>query len=60
VKALPDLAAAHVLLGNIRMKLRDAPGALHEYQEYLRIEPQGAMAAQVRELVEKIQNALAH
>lgn len=60
VKALPDLAAAHVLLGNIRLKLRDAPGALHEYQEYLRIEPQGTMAPQVRDLVEKIQKALAH
>jgi tetratricopeptide (TPR) repeat protein len=60
VKALPDLAAAHVLLGNIKLKLRDAPGALHEYQEYLRIEPQGTMAAQVRDLVEKIQKALAH
>ena len=30
VKVLPDLAAAHVLLGNIRLKLRDAAGALHE------------------------------
>jgi tetratricopeptide (TPR) repeat protein len=59
VKALPDLAAAHALLGNIRLKLRDAPGALHEYQEYLRIEPQGTLAPQVRDLVEKIQKALA-
>ena len=60
VKALPDLAAAHVLLANIRLKLRDATGALHEYQEYLRIEPQGSMAPQVREMIEKIQKALAH
>lgn len=60
VKALPDLAAAHILLGNIRLKLRDAPGALHEYQEYLRIEPAGSMAPQVRDMVEKIQKALAH
>ena len=60
VKALPDLAAAHVLLANIRLKQRDAAGALHEYQEYLRIEPEGAMAPQVRDMVEKIQKALAH
>lgn len=60
VKALPDLAAAHVLLGNIRLKLRDAAGALHEYQEYLRIEPQGSMAPQVRDMIEKIQKALSH
>jgi Flp pilus assembly protein TadD len=60
VKAFPDLAAAHVLLANIRLKQRDAAGALHEYQEYLRIEPQGAMAPQVREMVERIQKALPH
>jgi Tetratricopeptide repeat len=60
VKAFPDLAAAHVLLANIRLKQRDAPGALHEYQEYLRIEPQGTMAPQVRDMVDKIQKALAH
>jgi tetratricopeptide (TPR) repeat protein len=60
VKALPDLAAAHVLLANIRLKQRDGAGALHEYQEYLRIEPQGAMAPQVREMVEKLQKALPH
>jgi tetratricopeptide (TPR) repeat protein len=60
VKAQPDLAAAHVLLANIRLKQRDAAGALHEYQEYLRIEPQGSMAPQVREMIEKIQKALPH
>jgi Flp pilus assembly protein TadD len=60
VKSLPDLAAAHVLLANIRLKLRDAAGALHEYQEYLRIEPQGSMAPQVRDMIEKIQKVLPH
>jgi len=60
LKALPDLAAAHVLLANIKLKLRDAPGALHEYQEYLRIEPQGTMAPQVRDMVDKLQKALPH
>jgi lipopolysaccharide biosynthesis regulator YciM len=60
VKELPDLAVAHVLLANIRLKLRDAPGALHEYQEYLRIEPQGTMAPQVRDMVDKLQKALPH
>jgi lipopolysaccharide biosynthesis regulator YciM len=60
VKALPDLAAAHVLLANIKLKQRDAPGALHEYQEYLRIEPQGTMAPQVRDMVDKLQKAPAH
>src|SRR5258708_12233520 len=58
VKALPDLAAAHVLLANIKLKLRDAPGALHEYQEYLRIEPQGTMAPHAPYLPDKPQQAL--
>jgi tetratricopeptide (TPR) repeat protein len=60
VKALPDLAAAHVLLANIRLKQRNGPAALHEYQEYLRLEPDGPMAPQVREMVAKLQNALPH
>ena len=60
VKALPDLAAAHVLLANIRLKQRDGAGALDEYQEYLRIEPQGTMAPQVRDMVDRLQKALPH
>ncbi len=60
VKALPDLASAHVLLANIRLKQRNAAGALHEYEEYLRLEPDGAMAPQVRDMVAKLQKALAH
>ena len=59
-KELPDLAAAHVLLANIRLKQRNAPAALHEYQEYLRLDPDGPMAPQVRDVVAKIQSALPH
>jgi len=58
VKKLPDLAPAHVLLANIRLKQRNAPAALHEYQEYLRLEPEGPMAPQVRDMVAKLQSAL--
>ena len=58
VKELPDLAAAHVVLANIRLKQRNAPAALHEYQEYLRLEPDGPMAPQVRDVVAKLQSAL--
>ena len=54
VKAQPDLAGAHVLLANILLKKRDAAGALHEYEEYLRQEPNGSMAPQVRDVVAKI------
>jgi Tfp pilus assembly protein PilF len=58
VKELPDLAAAHVVLANIRLRQRNGPAALHEYQEYLRLAPEGPMAPQVRDVVAKLQSAL--
>jgi tetratricopeptide (TPR) repeat protein len=58
VTALPTLAAARVLLGNIMLKQRNAAGALEQYQEYLRLEPNGPMAPSVQDLVNKIQKAL--
>jgi len=56
--ALPDAAPAHVLMGNILLKKKDARGALHEFQEYLRLDPNGLMAPAVREVIAKIQSAL--
>jgi tetratricopeptide (TPR) repeat protein len=58
VKELPDLAPARVLLANIRLKQRNGAAALHEYQEYLRLAPDGDMAPQVRDMVAKLQSAL--
>jgi Flp pilus assembly protein TadD len=58
VAGMPSLAPPHVLLGNILLKKSDLNGALHEYQEYLRLDPDGSMAAGTREMVEKIQKAL--
>jgi tetratricopeptide (TPR) repeat protein len=57
VAAMPDLAAAHVLLGNILLRKQDIDGALREYQTYLRLEPNGSMAAGTREMIEKIKRA---
>ena len=57
--ALPNMAPAHVLMGNILLKKKDAPGALHEFQEYLRLDPNGSMAPAVRDIIDKIQKALA-
>ncbi|MGA8143083.1 MAG: tetratricopeptide repeat protein [Candidatus Acidiferrales bacterium] len=56
--ALPDMAPVHVLMGNILLKKRDARGALHEFQEYLRLDPNGSMAPSARDIVAKIQAAL--
>ena len=53
-----DYATAHLLLGNILLRKRDAPAALQEFKEYLRLEPSGALAAPTRNLVAKIEKAL--
>ncbi|MBZ5529945.1 MAG: tetratricopeptide repeat protein [Acidobacteriia bacterium] len=54
-----DFAPAHVLMGNILLRHRDAKAALAEFQEYLRLEPQGQFAAPVKEIVAKIEKGLA-
>ena len=58
VADMPDLASPHALLGNILLRERNAQGALQEYQEYLRLDPNGPMAPGVRQMIEKIQEAL--
>lgn len=58
VRLQPTLAPIHVLLGNIALRKQDAPGALREFQEYLRLDPNGPMAQGTRAMVKKIQEAL--
>jgi tetratricopeptide (TPR) repeat protein len=58
VADMPDLAAPHVLLGNVLLRENNAAGALKEYQEYLRLDPNGPMASGTREIIVKIQEAL--
>ena len=55
---LPNVPPIHVIMGNILLKKQDAQGALHEFQEYLRLAPNGSMAPAVRDIVVKIQTAL--
>ena len=55
----PDLAEGHLLGGDILLRARQAENALVEFEEYLRLEPNGRYAAQARELVAKIKKALA-
>ncbi len=54
----PNLAAAHLLKGNLLFKVRRAEDALHEFEEYLRLDPQGQLAEQTRALAERIRKAL--
>jgi tetratricopeptide (TPR) repeat protein len=55
----PDLAEAYLLAGNILLRARKNEDALLEFEEYLRLAPQGKFSGQTRELVQKIKEALA-
>lgn len=55
----PDLAAAHLLKGNLLFKARRAAEALHEFEEYVRLDPNGQFVDQTRALIQKIKLALA-
>src|ERR1700741_3033944 len=50
----PDLAGAHLLKGNLLLRVGRVPDAMAEFNEYLRLEPNGAFATETRTLVEKI------
>jgi tetratricopeptide (TPR) repeat protein len=54
----PAMAPVHVLLGNIALRKRDAPEALKEFQEYLRLDPKGPMAEGTQAMVKKLQDGL--
>jgi tetratricopeptide (TPR) repeat protein len=56
----PDLADAHLLRGNLLLRARRAEDALAEFQEYLRLAPDGPFAPQARDISKKIQDALAN
>lgn len=50
----PGLATAHLLKGNLLLRVSRTTDALVEFDEYLRLEPNGAFASETRALVEKI------
>lgn len=58
LKLNPNLAQAHLVKGNLLLRVRRASDAQHEYEEYLRLEPKGLFADQTRTTVEKIKQAL--
>jgi tetratricopeptide (TPR) repeat protein len=51
----PQVPGVHVLMGNILLQKRDNAGALKEFNEYLRLDPQGSMSGPVRAMVSKLQ-----
>lgn len=50
----PDLAGAHLLKGNLLLRVGRAADAASEFSAYLRLEPNGPFAAETRALIEKI------
>lgn len=50
----PDLAGAHLLKGNLLLRVGRANDAVTEFNEYLRLEPNGPFAAETRTLLDKI------
>jgi tetratricopeptide (TPR) repeat protein len=55
----PDLAEAHLLAGNILLRVEERERALVEYREYLRLAPKGEFVSQVQELVRRVEKSLA-
>jgi tetratricopeptide (TPR) repeat protein len=55
----PDYPDAHLLAGNLFVRLNLPERALTEYEEYLRLSPKGEMAEQTRQLAQKLKKALA-
>jgi len=54
----PDFAEANLLAGNIRFKNRQADKALPFFEQYLKLQPDGAYAKETNELVARIKKAL--
>ena len=53
----PDLAAAHLLKGNLLLKVGRTNDAVLEFDEYLRLEPKGTFAGETRALVDRIKKS---
>ena len=51
----PTMAPPHVLLGNIALRKQDTAGAVKEFQEYLKLDPNGPMAGGVKQMIAKIE-----
>jgi cytochrome c-type biogenesis protein CcmH/NrfG len=50
----PNFADAHLLAANILIRANKREDGLLEYREYLRLEPRGEYATQVREIIAKL------
>ncbi|HEX7295219.1 MAG TPA: tetratricopeptide repeat protein, partial [Pyrinomonadaceae bacterium] len=54
----PNFAQAHIVKGNLLLRVRRAEDAQHEFEEYLRLDPKGRFAEQAKTTIEKVKKAL--
>lgn len=55
----PDYPGPHIIMGNVYIENDEPEAALHEFQEYLRLDPQGPLAPSAREMVGQLKKTLA-
>jgi tetratricopeptide (TPR) repeat protein len=53
-----DYAGPHALLGNIEIEREDPEAALAEFEECLRLDPEGSLAPSVKEIIAQLKQAL--
>jgi tetratricopeptide (TPR) repeat protein len=58
IELQPNVAEAHLLAGNIFIRAGLPSNALIEYEEYMRLAPNGEFAAQTQTLIEKLKKSI--
>jgi tetratricopeptide (TPR) repeat protein len=53
-----DYSGPHALMGNIDIERQDPEAALAEFQEYLRLDPEGSLSPSVKEIIAQLKKAL--
>jgi tetratricopeptide (TPR) repeat protein len=53
-----DYAGPHALMGNIYLQREDAEAALAEFEECLRLDPEGSLAPSAKEIIAQLKKAL--
>ena len=56
----PNLAPAHLLKGNLLLRVSRPTDALAEFDEYLRLEPNGPLANETRAVADRIRKSTSH
>jgi tetratricopeptide (TPR) repeat protein len=53
-----DYAGPHALMGNIYLQRQDAESALAEFEECLRLDPEGSLAPSAKQIIAQLKTAL--